>query len=59
MIFNDQMTGPSEENVRQPQAATSSTSSTPPVDTDEWVHQHMVRLTPDEVVVHRPRPGKL
>ena len=59
LIFNDQMTGPTEENERQPQAATSSTSSVPPVDTDEWIHQHMVRLTPDEVVVRRPRPGKL
>ena len=59
LIFDDQMTGPNEENERQPKAATSSTSSIPPVDTDEWIHQQMVRLTPDEVVVHRPRPGKL
>lgn len=53
------MTGPTEEKERQPLAATSSTSTNPPVDTDDWIHQHMVRLTTDEVVVHRPRPGKL
>lgn len=53
------MTGSNDETGRQPSAATSTTSSRPPVDTDEWVHQHMVRLSTNEDVVHRPQPGKL
>ena len=59
MIFDDQMTGPTEEKERQLLAATSSTSTSPPVDTDDYIHQQMVRLTTDEVVVHRPRIGKI
>ena len=59
MIFDDQMTGPTEEKERQLSAATSSTSTDPPVDTDDYIHQQMVRLSTDEVVVHRPRPGKI
>ena len=53
------MTGPTDEKERQLSAATSSTSTLPPADTDEWIHQHMVRLSTNEDVVHRPRPGKL
>ena len=53
------MTGPLEENERQPTAARSTTTTTPPItDTDDYIHQMMVRLSPFEDVVRRIRPGK-
>ena len=51
------MTGPTDEKVRQLSAASSSTSTTPPTTTDEYIHQMVERLCPDENVVRRPRPG--
>ena len=58
-VFSDQMTGPLEENERQPTAARSTTTTTPPIDdTDDYIHQMMVRLSPFEDVVRRIRPGK-
>ena len=57
--FSDQMTGPIDENERQPLAASSITTTTPPIaDTDDYIYQQMVRLSPDEEVVRRNRPGK-
>ena len=53
------MTGPTDEKERQPSAAQSTTSTTTPIDTDDYIHQMMVRLSPNEDVVRRPRPGKL
>ena len=53
------MTGPSDENERQPSAAPSTTTTSPPIDdTDEYIHQMMVRLSPNEEVVRRIRPGE-
>ena len=58
--FSDQMTGPTDENERQLSAARSTTSTTTPIDdTDEYIHQMMVRLSPNEEIVRRIRPGKL
>ena len=52
------MTGPLEEKERQPLAAPSTETLRPPaVDTDEWIHQMMVRLSSHEEVVRRPRSG--
>ena len=57
--FSDQMTGPIDENERQPSAASSTTTTTPPiVDTDDYIYRQMVRLSPDEEVIRRIRPGK-
>ena len=54
------MTGPSDENERQPSAAPSTTTTSTPIDdTDEYIHQMMVRLSPNEEVVRRIRPSKL
>ena len=52
------MTGPTDEKERQPSAAHSTTSTTAPIDTDDYIHQMMVRLSPHETVVRRQRPGK-
>ena len=58
-VFSDQMTGPMEDNERQLSAARSTTTTTPPIDdTDEYLHQMMVRLSPNEEIVRRLRPGK-
>ena len=52
------MTGPSDEKERQPSAAHSTISTTAPIDTDDYIYQMMVRLSPHETVVRRQRPGK-
>lgn len=56
------MEGTNEEKERQigpgPMAATTPGPSQP-VDTDDWIHQLMQRLTPDEIVIRRPKPGNL
>ena len=53
------MTGTKDENERQLSAAPSTTSTTTPIDdTDEYLHQMMVRLSPLEDVVRRIRPSK-
>ena len=52
------MTGPTEDSKRQPSAAPSTTTTSPPIDTDEYVHQMMVRLSPHDEVVRRLRSGK-
>lgn len=54
------MTGTQDENERQLMAARSTPTTTPPIDdTDEYIYQQMVRLSPDEEVIRRIRPGKL
>ena len=57
-IFLTEMTGPTDENERQSSAARSTSTTTPPTDTDEYIHQLMQRLTPNDEVIWRPRPGK-
>ena len=53
------MEGSKDENERQLQAAPSSSTPTTPInDTDDYIHQMMVRLSPNETVVRRIRPGK-
>ena len=52
------MTGPTDDHERQPSAAQSTTSTTTPIDTDDYIHQMMVRLSPYEDVVRHLRPGK-
>ena len=53
------MTGPTDDFERQPSAAQSTSSTTLPInDTDDYIHQMMVRLSPHEDVIRRNRPGK-
>ena len=52
------MEGTNEEKERQigsASTAASSTDPTSPLTTDDWLHQMLERLCPDEIVIRRPR----
>ena len=54
------MPGPTDDNERQPSAASSSTTpSLPLTTTDHLIYDMVQRLCPDEIVIRRQRPGKL
>ena len=54
------MEGTNENKGRQTGSepvAANLPAPTQPTNTDEWIHQLMERLSPDEIVVRRPEIG--
>jgi len=56
--FLTKMTGLTDDGERPHVAAPSTSSTSTPIDTDDYIHQMVVRLSPNEDVVRRNRPGK-